>query len=361
MKFTVQQHTTRTSITIFILVILSLIKISLNSALAVNNGAKLYQNYCAACHGQQGNGGVGVPLKLQSFQNSVSNQYLFKTIRYGRPERVMPAFNHLSDAQIKSIVKTIRQFNKTKINITKANYKTINGNAKLGKKIFKIHCASCHGDQGKGGKGTGVTFSRPRNLAIIAPALNNKGFLKSASDQLIKHTTLNGRKGTPMPAFKKKLKNNEINALVAYIRHFEKQKISTKEKSTKQSAIIKVKSNYSLKETVENLKRAVKGANFRLIRVQYLNQGLVKKGKENKKQVIIYFCNFRQLNTALAIDPRVGMFLPCRLTVVEINKEVFFIGINPSRLSSLFNNNELDNVCGSMKKLYLSIIEEANL
>ncbi len=341
------------------LIVLGLV---IDSVFAVNkNGDTLYQNHCSACHGERGSGGVGIPLALKSFQDKVSNDYLFKTIRFGRPGRVMPAFDQLSDTQINAIVKTIRKFSTSKA--IKYSNKTIVGNIKLGKILFKNNCASCHGPNGSGGKGTGVTFSRPRNSAIVAPALTNIGFLKSASDQLIKQTTLFGRKGTPMPAFSKKLKINEIDALIAYIRSFEKYKGTIKKVGSKtaQDAIIKVKSNYSLKETVKNIKRAVQGANFKLIRVQYLNQGIVKKGTENKKQVIIYFCNFLQLNTALAIDPRVGLFLPCRLTVVEQANKVYIIGINPLRLSSLFNNEELDNVCAEMRKTYLSIIEEANL
>ena len=41
-----------------------------------------------------------------------------------------------------------------------------------------------------GGKGTGVTFSRKRDLPVIAPALNNVGFLASASDNMIKDTIM---------------------------------------------------------------------------------------------------------------------------------------------------------------------------
>ncbi len=103
------------------------------------------------------------------------------------------------------------------------------------------------------------------------------------------------------------------------------------------------------------------GHNFKLIRVQYLNQGLVNKGRENKKQLIVYFCNFRLLNNALAIDPRVGQFLPCRLTIVETKLGVFVYAINPYRLSALFNNNELNKSCEGIRKTYMDIIDEALL
>ena len=74
--------------------------------------------------------------------------------------------------------------------------------------------------------------------------------------------------------------------------------------------IIEVESSYDLEQTLENLKQAVIGRNFRVIREQYLDEGLVPEGEENRRQVMLYFCNFSLLNEALVLDPRVGLFLP---------------------------------------------------
>lgn len=151
-----------------------------------------------------------------------------------------------------------------------------------------------------------------------------------------------------------------MNDIVAYIRSFQKtQKASGKKQN--EPVFLKVKSNYSFKESIANLKKAVKGANFRIVRTQSFDAGLKPKGKESQDKVVVYFCNFRMLNDALAIDPRVGMFLPCRVTVVQTGKDVYFYTINPTRLSRLFNNSELDASCAKMKKLYETILEEANL
>jgi cytochrome c oxidase cbb3-type subunit 3 len=116
-----------------------------------------------------------------------------------------------------------------------------------------------------------------------------------------------------------------------------------------------------LEETIESIKRAVKGKNFRLIRIQTFDDGYVDKDKQDPKKTIIYFCNFQFLNHALGIDPRVGMFLPCRITVVEQQGKVQVMAINPLRLSKLFNNNELNKACEEMRDLYIEILEEATL
>ncbi len=330
------------------------------NALAMN-GASLFAQNCAACHGSQGNGGVGVPLALPDFQRSVSDEFLIKTIRHGRPGRVMPAFKNLSDAEVKSLVKYLRSWNTHPARNEKIV--TRPGNITHGKQLFANHCSACHGAEGTGGHGTGVTFSRPRDLPIIAPALNNSGFLAAASDKMIKTTLMHGRKGTPMVSFLKQgLSEQDIDDLVSYVRSFEKhpydQQVALQGADT---PIIRMESPNSLAATVKAVQRAAIGKNFRIIRVQALNQGMVKAGKENKKQTIIFFCNFEFLNNALAVDPRVGLFLPCRVTVVEHKGKVEVFAINPKYLSRIFNNNELNKLCDEMDKVYQDILEEATL
>ena len=125
--------------------------------------------------------------------------------------------------------------------------------------------------------------------------------------------------------------------------------------------VIIAESPYTLEETIENLKQSIISQNFTLIRTEFLEHGLVEDGKENPHQVIMHFCNFRFLFDALAIDPRVGMFLPCRVTVVEREGKVLVMTINPLYLSSLFNNNELDEACKQMHSVYSAIIEDSTL
>jgi|LGVF01.2.fsa_nt_gb cytochrome c oxidase cbb3-type subunit 3 len=321
------------------------------------NGEQLYSNHCSACHGANGDGGVGVPLSLPDFQYGVTNDYLTKTIRLGRPGRIMPAFTKLSNEEIKAIVKHIRNWAPGKP--FKYSNKKINGDVKHGKQIYAKSCAACHGATGQGGKGTGVTFSRPRDLPVIAPALNNPGFLASAPDLMIKTVLMNGREGTPMVSFLKQgLSEKDIDDVVSYVRSFEK-KAHAKNTNEKEAPYISYESPNSLEDTIANVKKAAVGKNFRIIREQYLNQGLVKEGKENKKQMMVYFCNFDFLNRALAIDPRVGLFLPCRLTITEENGKVTVSSINPLYMSSFFNNEELDKLCQEMYQVYTDMIEES--
>lgn len=340
--------------------LMTLLWLTLPYAVFAQDGERLYNQYCSACHGSEGNGGVGVPLALPAFQKTVDDDFLNKTIRFGRPGRVMPAFDYLTESQTSAIVAYVRSFVPGKSPVY--DKKPVKGDRQNGKKLYTKHCVACHGSNGQGGHGTGVTFSRPRDLSIIAPALNNTGFLASASDHLIKMALMQGRQGTPMQSYLKQgLSEQDINDVVAYVRSFEKRVRKQEYDLQTEPLTLVYDSPYSFDKTVTNVKRAAIGKNFRIIRVQTLEDGLFKKGKDNKKQVIVYFCNFQLLNQALKVDPRVGLFLPCRVTIIEQEGEVKLYAINPKRLSGLFNNNELNTLCSGMYETYTDILEESTL
>ena len=322
------------------------------------DGVTLYRENCAACHGANGTGGVGVPLSLPDFLAIVDDAYLAKTIRYGRPGRVMPAFGQLSDAEIKAIVAHIRSWsnapNAKRINVGK-------GDPKKGSELYDAYCSGCHGDHGQGGHGTGVTFSRPRDLPILAPALNNPGFLAAASDELLKSTLVYGRRGTPMESFTKRgLSDSDIDDVVAYVRSFADQPAPPSARIlATESAVIVRESPLGLKETVERVRNSIAAANMRIIRVVPFEQGLVPKDEESPKSMIVDGCDFDFLNKALSVDPRVGLFLPCRITIAEHDGKVLVMTVNPKRLSAIFNNAELNDLCSQMHKIYTNILEEA--
>ena len=322
------------------------------------DGAVLYQQHCAVCHGADGDGGVGTPLNLPDFLDVASDEYLRTTLREGRPGRVMPAFRAFGDEEIDAIIAYLRSWSGHDAPVYPKT--TLNGRPERGAELFVSHCATCHGDKGQGGSGTGVTFSRPRETAIMAPALNNVGFQKSVTDKMLKATLLRGRKGTPMPSLKDLgLEEQDADDLVAYVRNLAIKESPSDRKELE--SVIQFESSYDLDQTLVNLKQAVVGRNFRIIREQHLEQGLVPEGDENRRQIILYFCNFALLNEALAVDPRVGLFLPCRVTLVETDDGVRVMSINPQNLSHLFNNNELDKLCARMHDMYAEIMEEATL
>jgi mono/diheme cytochrome c family protein len=85
--------------------------------------------------------------------------------------------------------------------------------------IFKQKCSMCHGPDGKG-------FA-----AIKTPDFTDPKVQASITDQQIQETIENGKKGTPMPPFKDKLKEDEIQAMVKFIRSLNSDKNANGDKS----------------------------------------------------------------------------------------------------------------------------------
>jgi len=326
------------------------------------DGRELYEEHCSVCHQTKGWGGIGLPLKVKHIQ-VFSDDYLEKTIRLGRPGRVMPAFDALGDAQVKALVSYVRSLGgKDAIDFPTTH---IVGDIEAGKTLFSENCAVCHGkDRAISAQGTGVTLSRERDFSVIPPSLLNTGFLQSASDHMIRYIVVNGVEATAMPAFGKNqiLTKQQIDNVVSYLRSQEKVLLTKEKASIKVGASVVFKSEYDFKTTIANIKESISGANFRSFPDRYLEQGLVEEIAINKKQVGIRFCNFESLYKMLNLDPRLGVVLPCRLTVVERDDgEVYVYAINVKVVSQLFNNEELSRFGEKMEEIQMTIIDEAVL
>ncbi len=81
-----------------------------------------------------------------------------------------------------------------------------------GAAIYKQRCAMCHGAEGKG-------FS-----AIKTPDMTDPKWQESLKDKDLIEVIENGKKGTPMPPFGEKLKEEEIKAVVTFIRSLNSSK-----------------------------------------------------------------------------------------------------------------------------------------
>lgn len=343
---------------------LSLLMIGLTLALptqAAPNGQKLYSKHCSVCHNDDGMGGIGLPLNSAKIEH-FPRDYLFKTIRMGRPGRVMPAFSKLSDAQVNAIVDHVLSWKKT-TQIDVYSPLAVQGDPQLGKLLFEEKCAACHGKNGKSiGTGTGVTLSREREFAVVPPALNNAGFLASASDEWIKSTIKHGRPGTIMPSQQAtKLSEQQLNDVVSYVRSFE-QEYTEQDSEEAEDPTIVADSPYDFVTTVNNIKQSLQGMNFRYFPDRYLEMGLAEDAIINKKQLSLRFCNFKQLYKMINIEPRLGVVLPCRLTVVEADDgSVKIYAMNMKVVSRLFNNTQLIEAAAQMHATILELIDEVTL
>ena len=187
------------------------------------DGHTLYETFCAACHGDRGQGlrYPGLPL-FPAVGNPdlfavASDDFLVETIRLGRPGRRMPGFGKdrggLRDDEIRRIVEYLReQSGVATPDVSPEPQRRVAADAMAGQQLYAAHCAGCHGAEG---------------ASDDAPALNNPGLLSIASDSFLVETISRGRRGTPMNGFAKSspihptLSEEEIQSIVAFIRTWE--------------------------------------------------------------------------------------------------------------------------------------------
>ena len=331
-------------------------------ASAAPDGAELYQTHCAACH-QVGGGGIGLPLAASKLA-TVPDEYIHATIRHGRVGRIMPAFPELSNAQVDAITAYIRSWSGVVAPVYPDT--PVIGVAARGKAIYDVYCSSCHAADGSGeGLGTGVTYSRERKFATMPPAISNPGFLASASDQMIRQVIMLGRPGTAMQSFLDVgLKQQDIDDVVSYIRSFENRgRADTRaSEAAAESPALIYASPYDYDSTIAGLKSALEGRNFRHLPERYLESGLAADGLINRRQMTLRYCNFDLLYRMMRVEPRLGVGLPCRITVVENDDgSVQLIAMNMRLISHLFNNDQLRDLADEMHEVQLEIIDEALL
>ncbi len=327
--------------------------------LSLAGGRELYSENCEKCHGFSQQGSLGLPLYRSTIANH-SDRYLQRTIKSGRPGRVMQGFN-FSDNQITELIRFLR----AGIKAPKYDVAAIKGNVKNGQGIYKKYCQSCHGYDLKGGQGIGKNFSWQKDRLVSPPSLINRGFLYSAEDQMIKHIIANGIKNTEMVPFVTAFNFTDqmLNDVVSFIRSHEKPP-SYKNiiRRIREPVSFIYDSPYKLKETVKKIRNSVASYNFRVYANRTLLEGLRKENfsVDDKKQVVIRFCNFNNMQNFLKIEPRLGVMLPCRVTVVEDEQgKVRVVLANYKYAVARFNNEQISEAAIILIKEMQEMVEEA--
>lgn len=158
-------------------------------------GERLYQTYCAQCHGSDARGARGFP-------NLADNDWLWggeteqirQTIADGR-NGVMPPFGHLGGEAIKDAANYVRSL---------SNLAADPLRAQRGKEVFQTNCVACHGPEARG------------QIALGAPNLTDGIWLYGSAEAMIVETITKGRNNR-MPAHKDFLGEAKVHLLAAYV------------------------------------------------------------------------------------------------------------------------------------------------
>ncbi|NUN15202.1 MAG: c-type cytochrome [Myxococcales bacterium] len=175
---------------------------------------KAYQA-CATCHGEAGQGKIGVApsLDTKSFWSVVSDKQFEEMVR-----KLHTQTNFAEDAanlKSKKIKKIIAMLRKTPVgDPLSLNNNAASGNHDSGKEKYAKICAMCHGASGLG-------YRENAN----APAIRSQEFLSLVSDGYLRHMLKHGKEETMMRSFTPgsvtswaALTDTEIEDIIVFLR-----------------------------------------------------------------------------------------------------------------------------------------------
>lgn len=162
---------------------------------ANTEGALLFRQNCAACHGNDGRGGERAPnIATEHEVVTASDAQLKDTVSNGIPEAGMPSFKFLGDQKVSELVAWLRVLQ----GVGGALHPELPGDPAAGETIFfgKAACSKCHMARGKGGfiAEDLSDYGRGRTVDAIRQAIVNPAASPGGAGRLTSIVTSNGRK-----------------------------------------------------------------------------------------------------------------------------------------------------------------------
>lgn len=186
-------------------------------------GRRLYVSFCQLCHGVDGKGQGPLakamhisPADLTTTVRSRSDTILTKIItgegrqtitgrdRHNLLSEAMPEWRDVfSEDQVKALIAYLRFLSRSKHGLM--------GDPEVGMQLYQKYCQVCHGEEGDG---DGIMTSL---MGIMPMDHTNPNETNSLDNEELVTSILDG-KGRYMPAWRGILSQNDVEALVSYIR-----------------------------------------------------------------------------------------------------------------------------------------------
>jgi cytochrome c oxidase cbb3-type subunit III len=217
----------------------------------IDHGARLFTANCALCHGPKGTGGRGADLARPRLTRAIDDTAMFQIIHDGIPGTEMPANRAMTDHEMWQVIAYVRT-------LGRAAAEKVSGDPASGAAVFRAKgCMGCHAIGAAGGNmGPSLAEAGERRsaaylraalldptanlpdgftMAEITTTMGNHvtGIVLNEDTYSIQMRDLAGNlhsfwkaeltaleehdDRTPMPSFRGRLSDRELNDLVAYL------------------------------------------------------------------------------------------------------------------------------------------------
>ncbi|MEK6814444.1 MAG: c-type cytochrome [Nitrospirota bacterium] len=210
---------------------------------SVDEGKKIYDKYCAWCHGEKGAGdGPGAKYQLPRPRDFTSGAYkfrftpsgdppldedIYKSVAEGFPGTSMPPWKHaLTEKQMWAVTHYLKTFSDAfkdakpkKIEIAK-QISPSKESIEKGAKLYKdLKCWECHGDEGRGDGPSAKDLKDDWGNPIRASDLTQPWTYRGGATHLdIFRNFTTGLNGTPMPSYADTNSDEDRWHLANYVR-----------------------------------------------------------------------------------------------------------------------------------------------
>ena len=186
----------------------------------------LYKANCSACHGENGVNGPALPLNNPVYLEWAGKDHMLPIVSNGKSLMSMHAFARsaggmLTDQQVAIIVDGMiaRWGNPGALTGTNPpGYgPTTKSDIAAGKTAFQAHCATCHGEDGRGSTATGTAAKYSVTGSIVDPT-----YLSLIGDRGLRDIVVGGVSGEGMPDWRgdgsvKPMTDKEVTDVVAWL------------------------------------------------------------------------------------------------------------------------------------------------
>lgn len=178
----------------------------------LEKGQRIFLRDCARCHGRSGDGVSSIadtlhplPFDLTSFQ--LADSFILRVVRDGVPGSDMPGWSLGTDEDVRAVASYTSRLSRPDALPSQDRYAPPDALREGGKRVYDMHCISCHGVQGSGdGPDAGRYLPRPASFADMRPSY-------AAARRVIE----DGVHGTAMASWPL-LNAPEIQAVTFYVR-----------------------------------------------------------------------------------------------------------------------------------------------